>query len=217
MVIVIGKRFRERKKPVVKFMFYFSLFMSLAILMAAFSRILRYTGVWELGLDKYLEFLAFTISFIAIGNIFMLAFCLEVFTKAGVKSKSGKTILIIYSILIAAFIGYAIADGIFSRDLTTLIWGIAIVLSLFVYGWTMIAALKLASKLEKGPDKVSAVMISLSPLSIMMVFVMFFIDRMLLDDFTWAYYVGWAFVIVSMITIYIGVIRPAWLFKEKTQ
>ena len=215
MVIVIGKRYRERKKPVVKFMFFFSLFMSLAILMAAFSRILRYTGLWIIGPTERLEFLAFTISFIAIGNIFMLAFCLEVFTKAGTKSKIGKALLITYSILIAAFIGYAIATGLFTQDLTTWIWGIAIVLSLFVYGWTMIAALKLAFRLEKGPDRVSAFMISLSPLSIMMVFVMFFIDRMLVDDFTWAYYVGWVFVIISMVTLYIGVIQPAWLSKEK--
>ena len=215
MVIIIGRKYRERRKPVVKYMFYFSLFMSFAILLAAFSRVLRYTNLWEVEPGKFLEFLTFTIAFISIGNIFMLAFCLEVFTKQGVKSKPGKIIIIIYSIMIAGFIGYDIYAGLFVRDLTELIWGIAIVLSVVVYGWTMIAALGLTFKLPRGPDKVGAFFISISPLSIMLVFVMFFLDRIKGGDFTVFYYIGWVWVAVSMFFMYLGVIRPKWAFKDQ--
>jgi hypothetical protein len=215
MVIIIGKRFRERRKPVIRYMFYFSLFMSIAILMAAFSRVLRFTNLWEVEPGRFLEFLTFTICFIAIGNIFMLAFCLEVFTQRGVKSTIGITILIIYSLLTAGFIGYTITTGLFVVDLTEIIWGIAIVLSVFVYGWTMVSALILAIKLKKGPDKVSTYMISISPISIMMVFVMFFLDRIFGGNYTPFYYAGWVFVIISMFFMYLGVIRPSWAFKEK--
>jgi hypothetical protein len=215
MVIVIGKRYRERKTPVVKYMFFFSFFMSTAILMAAFSRVLRFTELWEIRPGVFLEFLAFTICFIAIGNIFMLAFCLEVFTKNGASSKWSVITLAIYSPAIAWFCVFTLYSGLFVVDLTELIWGIAIVLSLFVYGWTMIAALGLTFRMNRGPDKVSAFMISLSPISILCVFIMFFLDRMFGGNFTPFYYAGWAFVIVSMVTIYIGVIRPKWVFKEK--
>jgi len=214
MVLVIGKRYREKKKPVIQYMFYFSLFMSIAILMAAFSRVLRYTGLWIVGPDKYLEFLAFTICFIAIGNIFMLAFWLEVFYKKGAGSRWGIAIISIYSVLIAGFIVFAIWTGLFVVDLTEMIWGIAIGLSLVVYGGTMYSAIRLATKMDKGSDRISAVFISLSPLSILLVFVMFFLDRIFGGNFTPFYYTGWVFVIISMGTLYIGVIRPKWLFKE---
>ena len=168
MVILIGKRYREKKKPVIRYMFYFAFFMSIAILMAAVSRVLRYTNLWEIQPGVlYLELLAFTISFIAIGNIFMLAFCLEVFTEKGASGKKGIAIIVIYSILIAGFIGFALYTGLFVRDLTELIWGGAIVLSIFVYGWTMIAAIRLATRMEKGADRVSAILIGISPLSIL--------------------------------------------------
>ena len=144
----------------------------------------------------------------------MLLFCLEVFTEIGTKSNAGKAIIICYSIATLAFIIFAIWTGILVEDLTTWIWGGAIILSIFVYGWTMIAALRIASKLEKGPDKVSTYMISVSPISIMFVFVMFFIDRMVGGNFSPFYYAGWAFVIVSLIFMYIGVIRPKFLFKQ---
>jgi len=214
MVIVIGSRYRERKTPVIRYMFYFSFFMSVAILMAAFSRVLRFTNLWEVRPGVFLEFLTFTICFIALGNIFMLAFCLEVFYK-GPGSKWGIFMVAIYSVAIAWFILFAIYTGLFVVDLTELIWGIAIVLSIFVYGTTMIAALKLAVKMDKGPDRVSALMISLSPLSILLVFVMFFIDRLFGGNFTPFYYSGWVFVIISMIFLYIGVIRPKWAFKDR--
>ena len=171
IVLVIGKRYRKRKKLVVKHMFYFSLFMSMAILMAAVSRVLRYTEIWNLPSGDKLELLAFTISFIGIGNIFHLAFGLEVFSKHGSKSKVAITIISIYSVLIAGFIVYAIYAGLFVEDLTELIWGLAIGLSIFVYGWTMIAAFRLATKLERGPDKSATIWISISPISIMMVFI----------------------------------------------
>ena len=215
MVIVIGNRFRERKKPVIRFMFFFSLFMSLAILMAAFSRVLRLTNLWEIQPGVYLEFLTFTICFIAIGNIFMLAFCLEVFTKKGAKSTIGIVILVIYSVLTGGFIGYTVIKGWNVVDLTEIIWGIAIVLSIFVYGWTMIAALKLAFKVEKGPDKVATFFISISPISILLVFVMFFLDRLAGGEYSPFYYVGWVFVVVSMFFMYLGVIRPKWAYKTR--
>jgi hypothetical protein len=217
MVVLIGQRYRERKKPVIKYMFYFSLFMSLAILLAAFSRVLRYTELWIINIYPLVkvEFLAFTICFIAIGNIFMLAFCLEVFTQKGVKSKIGIVILAVYSVLIAGFCVYAVWTGLFIEDLTEMIWGIAIVLSVPVYGWTMIAALVLAFKVEKGPDRVSTLFISISPISIIMVFVMFFLDRLFGGNFTVFYYIGWVFVIISMFFMYLGVIRPKWAFKER--
>lgn len=185
--------------------------------MAAFSRVLRYTNLWLIQIypEVKLEFLAFTICFIAIGNIFMLAFCLEVFTQKGVKSKIGILILAVYSVLIAGFCVYAVWTGLFVEDLTEMIWGIAIGLSVPVYGWTMIAALVLAFKVEKGPDRVSTLLISISPISIIMVFVMFFLDRVFGGNFTVYYYIGWVFVIISMIGLYLGVIRPRWVFKEK--
>ncbi|MBN2156060.1 MAG: hypothetical protein JW776_08455 [Candidatus Lokiarchaeota archaeon] len=214
MVIVIGRRYREKRKPVVRFMFFFALMMSTGILMAAFSRVLRYTALWEVRPGVFIEFLTFTISFIALGNIFMLAFCLEVFYK-GPGSRWGIFIMAIYSVATAWFILFAIYTGLFVVDLTELIWGVAIVLSLFVYGTTMIAALRLAVRMDKGPDRVSAVMISISPLSILCVFVMFFLDRIFGGNFTPFYYSGWVFVIISMVFLYIGVIRPKWAFKKQ--
>lgn len=215
MVITIGKRYRERKTPVIKYMFFFAFFMSIAILMAAFSRVLRFTELWEVRPGVYLEFLAFTICFIAIGNVFMLAFWLEVFTEKGAGSRWSLFTIAIYSAAIAWFCVYTVFTGLFVVDLTELIWGIAIVLSIFVYGGTMIAAFRLASKMDKGPDRVSAIFISFSPISILCVFVMFFLDRIFGGNFTPFYYAGWAFVIISMVTIYIGVIRPKWVFKYK--
>ena len=87
-------------------------------------------------------------------------------------------------------------------------------LSLFVYGWTMIAALNLAFKMPKGPDRAATFMISISPISILLVFVMFFLDRMFGGNYTAFYYVGWVFVIISMFFMYLGVIRPSWAFKK---
>jgi hypothetical protein len=188
--------------------------MSLAILMAAVSRVLRYTEIWNLPSGDKLELLAFTISFIGIGNIFHLAFGLEVFSNRGSKSKVAITIISIYSVLIAGFIVYAIYAGLFVEDLTTLIWGLAIGLSVFVYGWTMIAALGLARKLERGPDKSATIWISISPMSIMMVFIMFFVDRIVGGNFSPFYYAGWAFVVVSILSMFLGIIRPKWAYKR---
>jgi hypothetical protein len=215
MVIVIGKRYRERKKPIVLYMFLFSLSMSFAILMAAFSRVLRYTGLWEVQPGVFLEFLTFTVCFISIGNIFMLIFCLEVFTREGTKSKWAIAVIIIYSLASLGFIIYSIITGWDYIDLTTEIWGIAIGLSLFAYVPTMIAAIRLTVRVENRSDKISALSLAISPLSIMMVFVMFFLDRIFGGNFTVYYYIGWVWVIISMVFMYIGVIRPRWAYKEK--
>lgn len=213
IVLMIAKRYRERKNIVIRYMFLFSVMMSLSILIAAFSRVLRYTDLWSLESGEKIELLAVTTALIGFGNVFMLGFCLEVFFK-GTSTPRGRIIMVIYSILMVGFAIFAVWTGIFVRDLTEMIWGVLIVLSLLVYGTTMYSALKLTFRLEPGADKKGVQFIALSPLSIIMVFVLFFMDRIAGGDFTVYYYLAWFFVVISTITMYIGVIRPKWAINQ---
>ena len=207
------KRYSERKNTVIRMIFLFTLMMTLSILTAAISRLLRLTEVWEIQPNQYLELLAVSVCFIAIANVFMLSFCLEVFYST-MEPERKKGILVIYSLVAMGFVIFALVTGLFEVDLTELIWGFLILISSIVLGFTAFASFKLAKKLEKPLDKRSTQIIGLGPINILLVFVMFLLDRMVGGNFSIFYYFGWAFVVSAALLLYIGVIRPEWFVKK---
>ena len=72
--------------------------------------------------------------------------------------------------------------------------------------------------IDKKLEKRSTQVIVFTPICLLIIFVCFFLDRILGGNFTIFYYFGWFFALISIITIYTGVIRPQWFvnkFSEK--
>lgn len=213
----IGQKYHEKRNNVTKYMFLFSFLLNFSVFISAISRVLRVTNLWLIGPDTYLELLAFTVSFVAVANIFLLAFALEVFAD-GMDLQKNKMIVLIYSAVVAVFVIYSLATalvvkGFENTGLNDSIWIFLILISTVVYVYTIQAAWKVARKAEDKLQKRSTEIIALSPLSFLTVFVFFMIDSLLGDNFTIYYYIGYAFAIVCVFTLYIGVVRPGWFVK----
>ena len=112
------------------------------------------------------------------------------------------------------FVIFALLTGLFAVDLTELIWGILILISSVVLGFTAFASFKLSKSLKNPLDKRSTQFIGLGPINILFVFVMFFVDRMVGGNFSLFYYFAWAFVVVAALVLYVGLIRPDWFVKK---
>lgn len=215
-VILIGMRYKERRKPVVKYLFLFGVWLTAAILIAAVSRILRYTGVWILNAgppEKKLELLALTVSFIAFSDIFLTAFILEVF-RDGAMTEENKRYIAIVGVFSGIFAAFAVVTGIFTEDLTDLIWLLLILLSAPIYVLLIRSSFKLAARLEDNLMKTSMKLIGIGGISILMVFIFFMIDAAVGGAYSPFYYIAWVFAVLSVVMLYIGVISPDW-FKER--
>ena len=216
-VIQVWKHYREKKSPVLRALFFFILFDGLSIFVAAFSRLLRYTNLWELSSGKKIELLSISMCFIAIANIFMQKFGNEVFGREQSK-KNYKIFLQIYSGFVVVYIGFTLITGLFTVDLTTWIWAFIMILSLVVYIRVIYMALRLARKLENHADKRATQMLAGAPTALLFLFVSFLLDRIMGGDFTIFYYIGWAVSLIAVFLLILGIFRPRWvenLWKEK--
>ncbi|QEE16097.2 hypothetical protein DSAG12_01925 [Promethearchaeum syntrophicum] len=210
--ILLAFRFFQKKTTVIKYIFLYVFVFSLSALISAISRVLRYTGAWLLSSEpeKYLELLAVSVCFIALSNIFLLMFGLEIF-QSDLANKKKNAILLLYWILTITFIIFALVTGLNTVDLTTGIWGFLIGQSLIVDLFIIISCFNLINKMDDPIDKIFVRFIALSPISIIMIFVFFFLDRIMINDFTIFYYLGWIGGIVSAGVVYIGIIRPSFI------
>lgn len=214
VILKIAQKYREKRNNVTLFMFLFSFILNLAVFVAAVSRVLRVTNLWEINpvTGTYLELLAVTVSLIAIANIFLLAFTLEVFYN-GMDQRKNKLYVLGYSVIVAIFVIFSILTGIETVDLTLPIWAFLVIISAVVYIFMIISAWKVARKIEPGLQKRSTQIIALSPLSFLTVFIFFMLDIIEGGNFTIFYYIGWVFALVSIFTLYIGVVRPGWFIN----
>ncbi|MHA1340126.1 MAG: hypothetical protein ACTSRZ_07945 [Promethearchaeota archaeon] len=222
LVINIGKKYIERRKPVIKYLFLFCLMLTFAVLTAAVSRILRLTELWIIIPDDpltplvdettKLELLAITVSFIAIGDLFLAIFILEVFYN-GAFSKKNKKYIYIYIILSSASTIYSISTGILVEDLTDAIWGVVILISAPLYILLMRSSFKLSRKVNDPLSKLSMKIMGMGGLSILLVFVFFLLDAMMGGKYSPFYYIAWSFAMLSISFLYISVLQPGW-FKR---
>lgn len=217
LAVTIGKKYIERKNIIIKYLFMFAILLTMAILIAAISRILRLTGLWNLPSGKTLELLSITVSFIGFANACLLAFIFEIFRNGAWKGKN-KIILIIYIVLAVLDAIYSISFGIFVEDLTQTIWALIILLSAPVYILLIKFAFELSKKLKEKLPKASMHAIGLGGISILLIFVFFFLDNMFISigwtPYTIFYYIAWGFAIISILCLDIGVIQPEW-FKKR--
>lgn len=209
VIIPIAKKYLVKKTQLLKSIIWFISCLGLSVFSAAISRLFRFTGAWELPNGNKLELLAFTLSFIALSNIFMMDFGFQVFQKED-QIKRNRTIVFIYAVLNVVFIGYTMVSGLFVEDLTTTIWGILMGLSLITFILVSGMSFRLARKLEDKKDRRAIVMIGVSPIAMFLIFIAFFIDRLMGGHFTVFYYIGWAFVPFVSFFIATGVLRPKW-------
>ncbi|MHA1520148.1 MAG: hypothetical protein ACTSRK_08190 [Promethearchaeota archaeon] len=209
IIIPVGKKYFSKKNPVLKSMLLFLSCLTLAVLAAAISRLLRFTGLWELPNGEFLELLAFTMSFIAISNIFLMDFGFKVFQKED-QAKRNRIYVILYGMVNVVFVGYTLLTGLFVVDLTTAIWGILVLISLVSFIQVSYLSFRLTRSIDNKKDRRAIQMIGLSPISMLLIFISFFIDRLMGGNFTVFYYIGWFFVLFVCFFITTGILRPKW-------
>lgn len=209
----VGKRLYEKRNNVIKFMFFFTLMMAFANLSAAISRILRLTNLWELQDGQYLELLALTVIFIAISNIFLLMFGLEIF-HAKITPANKKILIGIYSGLVCGFSVFSLWKGLFVVDLTTSIWAILVILSLLVDVYIIFASFRLIPKLDETKDKFFVRFIAFSPIILIFIYIFFMMDIIFGGNFTIFYYLGWFAALMADVSLAIGVLRPEFIEKR---
>jgi len=172
-------------------------------------------GKNEIAPGQYIEIGAIAVSFLPISDIFYFAFCLEIFHK-GLQIKRNKILFIVYTL--AAIIGfiYIIVTGIFTLDLTEAIWvvifGFNLILSLF---WVVSGIRILRSAIgESRQDRIGMLFVVLGP--VFMTLVMFFmiLDRIFGSAFTIWYFIGQTCTLIALFVVYIGFIRPQWVFQR---
>ncbi len=213
LTIPLLRRHNQRRTPVTRYLLLSTIFLLCSALISAISRILRITGVWEVAPNQFLELLVFTVIFVAISDVFVLAFGLEVFYEGATKGRN-KTALLIYVALVGVFAYYAISTGLFDVDLNDIIWLFVIVLSVVVYIILIRSALKLARKLEDPVAKRGMHLIAAGPACLMVTFGLFMADSFLGANFTPLYYVAWLFALAFVVLTYLGVVQPDWLKKR---
>ncbi|MHA1145480.1 MAG: hypothetical protein ACTSRW_12130 [Candidatus Helarchaeota archaeon] len=161
------------------------------------------------------SFLILTLACFALANAFYMVFIQDFFEKS-------KTILIVYIIFDSiGIIGFLILAAIFpflgtSAELVfTLLWSYQAILTLFVSLYLSVSAFKNASKTSNRIFKHGSQLIGLSGILMVFINIMFVIDEFIVPGFGGAfsifYYLGWFFVIVSAIFVYLGFILPNWL------
>ncbi|RLI66444.1 MAG: hypothetical protein DRO88_01900, partial [Promethearchaeia archaeon] len=205
----VGKRYQQKKNEVIRNIFLFTAFMALANLSAAVSRIIRIL-TWEPDGPQNLEGLVFAVIFIAISNNFLLQFGLAIFHPDLEKQKK-VGVISIYGILTLVFIIFALITGMYTEDLTTNIWSFLVILALIVDVYIFIGSFRMIRKLSNRVDKIFVLFILFTPISLVFVYIFFFIDILLGGKFTIFYYFGWLTGVIAAILLYFGVFRPKFL------
>ncbi len=214
LTIPLLRRHYQRRTPVTRYLLLSTIFLLCSALISAVSRILRITEVWgQVVPGQFLELLTFTVLFVAISDVFVLAFGLEVFYEGATKGRN-KIALLVYVTLVSVFAYYDISTGLFDVDLNDTIWLFVIVLSVVVYIILIRSALKLARKLEDPVAKRGMHLIAAGPACLMVTFGLFMADSFLGANFTPLYYVAWLFALAFVVLTYLGVVQPDWLKKR---
>ncbi len=212
ITIILGFRYNSRKNKVYKNLLIYVCIFASSNLSAAISRILRYTGAWEVSADRYLELLAVTVCLIALSNVFFLRFGIEIFHEK--LSKSIKLLInVSYSVLTIAYIVFSLMTGLYVVDLTELIWGFLIAQSLIVIIYIFVSSFLLARRIDDPVDKAFVSLLAFSPVCIIMIFALFLLDRIMGGNFTIFYYLGWLMGVFASIILYFSVARPKFVEK----
>lgn len=215
VIAKIGQKYSQKKNKVTLYMFLFSLFITLAILISAIFRILEAIDAWNIitvGTNSYLNLLTLTVSLIGISNIFLLLFTLEVFYGSYTDKGRNNTILIVYSLIAAIFVIYTLATALIVDNTTNFglnisIWIFLIIISAIVYIFMFQAIWKIVNQMENPKQKRNTKIISFSPLSFLLYLILFMINSIMGSEFSIYYYIGWIFVLITFITLYIGIAR----------
>lgn len=218
----IARKYIERKKPVIKYLFLFTLMLSFSVFVAAISRILRLTDLWILVPDNPLtpnidesikiELLSITVSLIAVSDLFLVVFILEVFYNGAFIEKN-KKIIYLYLILSSFSSIYSISTGIFVEDLTNQIWLFVILISAPLYVILTRSSFKLSRRIDDPLDKLSMKLMGFGGISILLVFILFLLDAMVGGKYSPFYYIAWSFAMISIVFLYISVLQPVWFKK----
>jgi len=216
LLIPLVKKLRKRKSAVTRDLVLCIFFLLVAILISGTSRILRITNAWEVSPGTFLELLAFAVVSIAISNIFMLAFTLEVFYEGAFRAKN-KGYMLAYIGLVAGYSAYALNSGLYSVDLTQEIWLFLILLSVVIYVFLIRSAFRLARRLEDPIMKRGMQLIGLGPVFLLMFFGCGMVDRILGGNFTPFYFVGMSLALGFIFITYLGFIQPEWFKRQVKQ
>ncbi len=215
LAVSIFQRYIARKKKPTLYLAITYLSLLLGTLSSGIGRVLRITELAELPSGNTLEFLAFAVTFVILSDVFYFAFWLEVFHDT-IPEKKRNLAVLVFGLCGAVAIVYILLTGLFAVDLTTGIWMVVVVFSVFVYVLLIRDAWKLSHKMDTKLAKVSILLIAISPILLLLCFAFFFIDRMMGGDFTPFYIPAWGFALTSVVTAYIGYLQPEW-FKKRME
>ncbi len=212
--IPLLKRHLQRKTRVSLYLNLTVYFLLAAVLIAGISRIVRMT-IWLPAPTPNIELLAFSVICVAISDLFMLAFTLEVFYE---KATSGKNrfALFICVACVAAYGVYTIATGLFDEDLNDIIWLLVIILSVIVAMALIRSAARLSKKVEDPVGKWGLRFIAVGPVFLISTYALFLVDSFSGGKFSPFYYAAWIMAIVAVLFLYIGFVQPDW-FKKRFQ
>ncbi len=212
LTIPLLRRHFQRGTPVTRYLALSTIFLLFSALISAISRILRITGAWEVAPGQFLELLNFTVIFVALSDVFFLAFGMEVFYGGATKGRN-KSIMHVYTVFVGVFAIFSLSTGLFDVDLNDSIWLFVIVLSVLVYISVIRAALLLARKVTDPVSKRGMQFIAAGPACLMITFALFMVDSFLGADFTPLYYVAWLFALAFVVLTYMGAVLPDWFRK----
>lgn len=215
-LIPVCKKYQEKRNPVMMNMVLLSISLILAVLFSAISRVLRLDNAWELDVNIYLELLTISVSFLALANLFLLSFFLEVFHKGAFIGKN-KLLVFSYMVVASVFIAYTITTGLYTPDLTEGIWLFLILISFPLYILAFRSPFLLAKKIEDLLDKRSTQILGMIPIFLSLIFIFFLADRFMGANFTICYYFGWLSALCVLFMLYLGVLQPKWFLKLFTK
>ncbi len=212
--IPLLKRYLERKTRVTLFLLLTFYFLIGAIFVAGVGRIVRMV-LWVPSSTSNIEFNAISVLLVAISDVFLLAFTLDVFYEGATAGKN-KLVLILYSLCAAAYITYDLATGLYLEDLNEVIWLLVIILSVSVALVLIRSATKLSRKVEDPVAKWGLRLMAVGPVCLIGTYALFMVDAAFGGKFTPFYFAGWIVAIFAILFVYIGFIQPDW-FKKRFQ
>ncbi len=213
VALPLVKRYFARKTTVLSYLMGAGECQLLAALVTAFSRYLRMSGAWMLPDGKYLELLAITVDFLAAGNIFWLAFMLEVFYQGAMRGKN-KFILMVYVYCVCAYSVYVFTTSLYIVDITVIDWVLLVCLGAPVSIALSISAWRLSRTIDNLVQKRCTQMIGVGPLFLLGCWGLFLVDRILGGNFTPLYYGAWVAAVIAIFAVYTGFIVPDWLKRR---
>src|SRR5271157_1318032 len=217
--IPLLKKYKARKSNVTLLVFLATTADLLGGFLSAIGRVLRYTGLWQIQPGVKLELLTFTVAFIAISDAFFFAFTLEVF-RGGLSQGKNKTLAGLFFLIVAIYVVYDFATGLFQVDLTLMIWLILIGLTFFAMIYLTAKAWGASRKFENRVDTLCSKLIAFGSFFLVIAFIFHAIESVLtyanggVTQYSIYYFIGWTLILVAIFILSTGYLQPDWLKRR---